>query len=75
MQNYQTLVLLGSYRRAKRLPGGEHMAGLTRILHRSAHDALSAVVPTWRAQPLHPGAPLLACGCWLRWRCCAAVRG
>lgn len=54
--NYQTLALYGSYRRVQRMPGGDKMVAFTRILHRTADDELSRVVPTHRVQPLHPGA-------------------
>lgn len=49
-------MLYGTFKLAQRMPGGDKMVGFTRILHRTAHDGLSPVVPTWRANPLHPGA-------------------
>ncbi|PRW57732.1 hypothetical protein C2E21_3449 isoform A [Chlorella sorokiniana] len=52
--NYQTLALYGSWRRVRRMPGGEKMVAFTRILHRTAHDELSAFVPTVKVQPKHP---------------------
>ena len=54
--NYQALALYGSWRRAQRMPGGEKMVALTRVLHRSADDDLSPYVPTFRVAPRHPGA-------------------
>lgn len=88
----QSLALYGTFRMAQRMPGGDKMAALTRVLHRtevglsqpwlgwaagaarprSPHaptptgmvlpcamqdDELSPFVPTFRANPLHPGAP------------------
>lgn len=53
----QTLALYGTYRLAQRMrPGGDKMVAFTRILHRTTDDALSPCVPTFRADPLHPGA-------------------
>lgn len=42
-------------------PGGDKLLALTRILHRSEDDELSPYVPTFRAQPLHPGGRCVAC--------------
>jgi hypothetical protein len=53
--NYQTLALYGTYRLARRQAGGASMVAFTRILHRTAHDALSPYIPTFRADPPHPG--------------------
>lgn len=53
--NWQTLILLGSFRRARRMRGGNKMAGFTRILHRQSDDELSPYVPTFRVDPLRPG--------------------
>ncbi|EFN57057.1 hypothetical protein CHLNCDRAFT_143799 [Chlorella variabilis] len=51
-----TLALYGTYRLAQRMrPGGDKMVAFTRILHRTTDDALSPCVPTFRADPLHPG--------------------
>ncbi|KAI7843720.1 hypothetical protein COHA_002618 [Chlorella ohadii] len=52
--NYQTLALYGSWRRARRMPGGDKMVALTRVLHRSQDDDLSPYVPTYRVEPRHP---------------------
>lgn len=51
----QNLILYGTFKLAQRMPGGDKMVGFTRILHRSTDDALSPVIPTFRANPLHPG--------------------
>lgn len=51
----QTLALYGSWLRARRLPGGDKMVALTRLLHRSEDDDLSPFMPTYRTTPMHPG--------------------
>jgi len=48
--------MYGTFKLAQRQPGGDKMVGFTRILHRTTDDALSPLVPTFRADPLHPGA-------------------
>jgi hypothetical protein len=48
--------MYGTFKLAQKMPGGEKMVAFTRILHRTAHDALSTRVPTFLAKPLHPGA-------------------
>ena len=57
--NIQTRILYASYKAAAAAPGGASMAGFTRILHRSAPDALSGEVPTVRVDPATP-----ACDSW-----------
>ena len=57
----QNLVMYGTYQLAQKMPGGDKMVAFTRILHRQTDDALSPRVPTFRADPLHPG----GCAGWL----------
>jgi hypothetical protein len=47
--------MYGTYQLAQKMPGGDKMVAFTRILHRQTDDALSPRVPTFRANPLHPG--------------------
>lgn len=52
--NFQTRIMYGTFKMVQQMPGGDKMAGFTRILHRMTDDALMAEIPTFRAQPLHP---------------------
>ena len=61
MPTAQTLILYGTYRLAKRMPGGDAMAAITRILHRSSDDELSPFVPTYRVDPLRPACDTASC--------------
>ena len=58
----QNLIMYGTFKLAQRQPGGDKMVGFTRILHRTTDDALSPLIPTFRADPLHPGAHTCVCG-------------
>ena len=53
--------MYGTYRLAKRMPGGDVLAAITRILHRSQDDELSPFVPTFRVDPLRPACGSGAC--------------
>ena len=57
--NIQTRILYASYKTIASGPGGASMTGFTRILHRSAPDALVGEVPTVRVDPATP-----ACDAW-----------
>ena len=57
--NVQTRIMYATYTKVASGPGGEGMAGFTRILHRSADDELSPSVPTFRVAPATP-----ACDGW-----------
>jgi hypothetical protein len=41
--NFQTRIMYGSYKLAQKMPGGEILAGFTRILHRTVDDELMEV--------------------------------
>ena len=58
--------MFGTYQLAQKMPGGDKMVAFTRILHRQTDDALSPRVPTFRANPLHPGG---CAGGWVGGRC------
>ncbi|GMH39670.1 hypothetical protein BSKO_07568 [Bryopsis sp. KO-2023] len=53
-QNIQTRIMYATYKIARKMPGGEKMVALTRVLHRTAEDALMKEVPTFRAEPHDP---------------------
>ncbi|GAX81923.1 hypothetical protein CEUSTIGMA_g9351.t1 [Chlamydomonas eustigma] len=46
-QNFQTRIMYASYKMVQQMPGGEHMTGFTRILHRTVPDILMEEVPTF----------------------------
>jgi hypothetical protein len=57
--NWQTRVLAATLAEVREMAYGDRLAAFTRILHRSADDALVGEIPTFRATPQHP-----ACDAW-----------
>lgn len=53
-QNFQARIMIGTYRLVKKMPGGEKLVALTRILHRTKPDDMMDEIPTFRANPLQP---------------------
>ncbi|GFR47682.1 hypothetical protein Agub_g9430 [Astrephomene gubernaculifera] len=53
-QNIQARVMVGTYNIVRKMPGGERLVALTRILHRSTPDEVMDEIPTFLAKPLQP---------------------
>ena len=53
-QNFQARIMVGGFRLAQKMPGGDKMVALTRILHRTTPDEVMEEIPTFRADPLQP---------------------
>eukprot|EP00798_Chlamydomonas_sp_ICE-L_P023045 gene23045-30239_t len=53
-QNFQARIMVATFNIAQKLPGGEKMVAMTRILHRTKPDALMDEIDTFRADPLQP---------------------
>ncbi|KAG2487203.1 hypothetical protein HYH03_014177 [Edaphochlamys debaryana] len=53
-QNIQARIMVGTYHMVRKMPGGERMVALTRILHRTTPDEVMDEIPTFIAQPLQP---------------------
>lgn len=52
--NFQTRIMYATYKKVRKMAGGERLVAFTRILHRTVPDALMGEVPTFRANPLTP---------------------
>ncbi|EFJ50516.1 hypothetical protein VOLCADRAFT_88948 [Volvox carteri f. nagariensis] len=53
-QNIQARIMVGTYHMVRKMPGGERLVALTRILHRTAPDEVMDEIPTFLAKPLQP---------------------
>ncbi|GIL58932.1 hypothetical protein Vafri_13942 [Volvox africanus] len=53
-QNIQARIMVGTYNIVRKMPGGERLVALTRILHRTTPDEVMDEIPTFLAQPLQP---------------------
>ncbi|KAG2437347.1 hypothetical protein HXX76_006002 [Chlamydomonas incerta] len=53
-QNIQARIMVGTYNIVRKMPGGERLVALTRILHRTTPDEVMDEIPTFIAQPLQP---------------------
>ncbi|GLC42047.1 hypothetical protein PLESTB_001062400 [Pleodorina starrii] len=53
-QNIQARIMVGTYNIIRKMPGGERLVALTRILHRTTPDEVMDEIPTFIAQPLQP---------------------
>lgn len=53
-QNFQARIMVAGFRLAQKMPGGDKMVAMTRILHRTTPDEVMEEIPTFRADPLQP---------------------
>lgn len=53
-QNIQARIMVGTYNLVRKMPGGERLVALTRIMHRTKPDEVMDEIPTFVAQPLQP---------------------